>query len=129
MNIIKVILVFIGTISLGIGIAGIVIPGLPTTPFLLLTAGLYVRSSEKCYQKFISIPLLGSHIVNLRAKRGMTIKAKLFAIGTMWLMILLSSIIFIESHELKLIVSAIGIIGTVVMGFIVPTDSNSSECL
>lgn len=129
MNIFKVILVIFGTISLGIGLIGIIVPGLPTTPFLLLTAGLYVRSSEKWYQKLISIPFLGSYILNLRAKRGMTVKVKLFAIGIMWLMILLSSLYFIEAVEYKLLVTTIGIIGTLVMGFIVPTDSDSSETL
>ena len=49
MNLIKVLLIVLGTLSLCVGIIGIVVPGLPTTPFVLLTAGLYIKSSDKLY--------------------------------------------------------------------------------
>ncbi|MFO8055489.1 MAG: DUF454 family protein, partial [Bacteroidales bacterium] len=39
--------IFLGTVSLFLGVLGIILPGLPTTPFLLLTAALYVKSSDK----------------------------------------------------------------------------------
>lgn len=121
MNLFKVILISLGTISLGIGIMGVVIPGLPTTPFLLLTAGLYVRSSDKLYQKLIANRLIGSFVLEFYSNKGMTKKTKLYAIILMWLMISASCLLFITVPVLKLIVLITGIIGTIVMGFIVRT--------
>ena len=64
----KVLLIILGTIFLGLGILGIFIPGLPTTPFLLLTAALYLRSSQRLYQKLISNKILGKYIQNYTEK-------------------------------------------------------------
>ncbi len=54
----------------------------------------------------------------------MTIKSKIYAITTMWAMITLSCIFFIEPFAIILVVSAFGIVGTIVMGFVVPTVNN-----
>jgi uncharacterized membrane protein YbaN (DUF454 family) len=120
-NIFKSILIFLGTLSLCIGIIGIVVPGLPTTPFLLLTAGLYVRSSDRLYEKLISNRFVGPYILEFRRKKGMNLKSKLFAIIIMWTMITMSCVFFIKLLQVQLLVIAIGVIGTVVMGFIIPT--------
>jgi uncharacterized membrane protein YbaN (DUF454 family) len=124
MSIIKVILILFGTLSLVIGVIGIIVPGLPTTPFLLLTAGLYVRSSDKLYSRLIRSRVIGSYIANLNKRKAMTIRSKLYAIISMWAMISMSCIFFIESLYVILAVSVLGIIGTIVMGFIVPTVRN-----
>jgi len=121
MNLFKVILISLGTISLGIGVIGVVVPGLPTTPFILLTAALYVRSSDKLYQKLINNRFIGSFVEEFYSSKGMTKKTKLYAIIMMWLMISASCLFFINLQVLKLVVIITGIIGTIVMGFIVRT--------
>jgi len=121
MNLVKTILIALGTLSLCIGIIGIIVPGLPTTPFILLTAGLYLRSSDNLYQKLVSNRIIGSYISNFRASKGMTKRAKILALGIMWLMIAISCLFFITPLTLKLLVTAIGLTGSYVMGFIVPT--------
>ena len=65
---IKTILIILGTVSLILGVTGIFIPGLPTTPFLLLTAGLYLRSSKKLYKRLISNQYIGCYIDNYYSK-------------------------------------------------------------
>jgi uncharacterized protein len=127
MNFLKVLLIALGTLSLCIGIIGIVVPGLPTTPFLLLTAGLYIKSSDRLYQKLITNHFVGSYISEFQTTKGMTQKTKLFAIATMWIMITLSCLLFISPLALKITVSIIGLIGTLVMGFIVPTVNISNN--
>lgn len=117
----KIILIILGTLFLGLGILGIFIPGLPTTPFLLLTAALYLRSSDRLYQKLISNKIVGKYIKNYVQKRGMTIRIKVHAIGIMWLMISISTIFLIEIIWVKILVLTLGIIGTIVMGFVVKT--------
>jgi uncharacterized membrane protein YbaN (DUF454 family) len=127
MNFFKVILIVLGTLSLCIGIIGIVVPGLPTTPFILLTAGLYLKSSDKLYQKFIANRFIGAYILEFQTNKGMTKRNKLFAIGTMWIMITLSCVFFIVPYFLKFIVSIIGLIGTYVMGIVIPTRYSSNN--
>lgn len=127
MNLFTVVLIALGTLSLLIGIIGIAVPGLPTFPFILLTAGLYVKSSDKLYQRLMSNCFIGSYISKLQTNKGMTKRTKLFAIATMWVMIAVSCLFFISPLALELIVTLIGLIGTIVMGFIVPTVNISDN--
>ncbi len=117
----KILYIFLGTICIVLGTLGVFIPGLPVTPFLLLASSLYLRSSDKLYNKLISNKLLGKYIRRYRENKGMTIKIKIYSILMMWLMIAISAFFLIEKVEIKLILTAVGIIGTVVMGFVIKT--------
>ena len=117
----KAILIIAGTISLCLGVIGIFVPGLPTTPFLVLTAGLYIRSSKKLYQLLIRNKYLGSYITEFQIRKGMTRKIKIYSISVMWIMIVISITLFITPVLLKVIIAGFGLIGTFVMGFVVPT--------
>lgn len=127
MTFIKLILIFIGTVSLSIGAMGILIPGLPTTPFLLLSAALYIRSSDRLYHALISNKYLGSYILKFRSDKGMKKGLKLCSVLIMWIMIIASCLFFITSVSLRLLISVLGIIGTIVMLFIIPTTNNSKH--
>lgn len=118
---VKILWILLGTLSLVVGAIGVVVPGLPTTVFLLLAAWFYLKSSHKLYQKLISNKYLGPYILDFQRKKGMTRRTKVHAIGTMWVMIIISCVFFIKSPSVILIVVGLGIIGTVVMGFIVRT--------
>jgi uncharacterized protein len=125
MAIIRTILIFIGTVSLCIGVLGVFIPGLPATPFLLLTAALYVRSSDRLYQTLITNKYLGSYILKFRSENGMKKGLKLYSVIIMWFMIIISCAFFITPVSIKMFVSVLGIIGTIVLLFILPTANNS----
>lgn len=124
---IKFIFIFLGTLSLVLGILGIFIPGLPTTPLLLLSSYLYFKSSTKLYNWLLSNKYLGKYIKNYRKQKGMTLKQKIYAMSLMWIMILLSVFIFISEFWGKIIVICAGLTGTIVMGFIVKTVNNSNN--
>ncbi len=109
-----------GTLSLVIGVIGIFVPGLPTTPFLLLTAALYVRSSKRLYNKLINTRLIGEYIRDYNEARGMTLKQKVSSIGLMWTMIGISTIFFISSKMVIAGIILLGVVGTLVMGWLVP---------
>jgi len=115
----KFLLILLGTISLALGVLGIFVPGLPTTPFLLLTAALYMRSSQKLYNKLIGNKYVGPYVVDFYQKKGMTLKEKVRALSLMWGMIFISTFFFIENKNIDLIVIGVGLIGTLVMGFVV----------
>jgi uncharacterized protein len=119
-NSMKYLFLVFGTLFAGIGVMGIFIPGLPTTPFLLLAAGCYLRSSRKLYDRLLSSPVIGKHIRNFREYGGMFLSVKIGAILLMWGMILLS-IFLIKNLSFTLIVAAAGLAGTIVMGFVIKT--------
>lgn len=91
MNLLSPVLILLGTISLVIGLIGIVVPGLPTTPFLLLTAGLYLKGSKRLHQKLINNPYVGKYILDYQSRKGLTKKQKTFALSMMWTMIFVSA--------------------------------------
>ncbi len=109
-----------GLISLGFGFAGVVIPGLPATPFILLSAGLFVRSSESLYNRLLSNRIFGRYINDFRRKKGMSLKQKIYSITMMWSMIFLSAY-SIDNSFFRISIFFAGIIGSIVMGFIVKT--------
>lgn len=105
------ILIVAGTIFLGLGILGIVLPILPTTPFLLLAAACYARSSKRFYYKLINNKWFGTYIKNYLEGNGISLKVKFFTISILWTTILFSVLFFINLFWIKiiLIIIAIGI--------------------
>jgi len=80
-------LLIAGTVSLAIGITGIFIPILPTTPFLLLAAACYLRSSQRFYNWLMNNRLFGTYIRNYTEGKGIPRKVKLFTIALLWVTI------------------------------------------
>lgn len=83
-------LIIAGTLSLAVGIIGIIVPVLPTTPFLLLAAGCYLRSSRRFYNWLMANRWLGTYIRNYIEGRGIPIKVKVFIIALLWVTISIS---------------------------------------
>lgn len=73
-----------GWASLVLGVIGIFLPVLPTTPFLLLSAACFVRSSRRLYLWLVGHPRLGPWIVDYLDGKGLPLKAKVYAIVLMW---------------------------------------------
>lgn len=71
---------FLGAVSLALGLVGVALPVLPTTPFLLLTAALWARSSKRFYVWLLQHPWMGPPIVAWRRDRYIAPRAKVAAI-------------------------------------------------
>ena len=80
----KIILAFLGSLSLVLGILGVFLPVLPTTPFLLLSAALYVRSSERLYNWLMQHRHLGPYIRNFRENRAIPLRVKIVSVSLVW---------------------------------------------
>ncbi|MGH4122072.1 MAG: YbaN family protein [Clostridium sp.] len=76
-KIIKIIYVLVGFISLGLGIIGIILPVLPTTPFLLLASVCFMRGSEKLNNWFKSTKIYKKHLESFIKDRALTLKQKI----------------------------------------------------
>lgn len=102
-KIIKLLLFIAGTIFLGVGVIGILLPIIPTTPFLLLAAACYIRSSKKLYDWLINNKWLGNFIKDYIEGKGVSLKFKFFMISVLWITILLSVFVFINILLIKVI--------------------------
>ncbi len=84
---VKTVLIILGLLSLGLGVVGIFVPLLPTTPLLLLSAWCFVRSSERLYEWLINNRYLGEYIRNFREHRAIPLRAKILSVALIWLTI------------------------------------------
>lgn len=101
----------LGTISLTLGVIGIALPILPTTPFLLLAAFCYLRSSKRRYEWLIQHPVFGPYVKDYLQHKAIKRKTKVIAITMIWLS--LSYCIWIVSGYLKVVLFVIGAVVTI----------------
>jgi len=90
---VRVLLLALGSLSVVLGVVGIFLPLLPTTPFLLLAAGCFVRSSDRFYAWLVSHPVLSKYILAYLNGSGIPRKAKYYTLLTMWLTMGISALI------------------------------------
>lgn len=98
----RVLLITAGSISLLLGVLGIFLPLLPTTPLLLLAGACYVRSSDKLYSWLINHRQLGPFINNWKHGNGIPVKVKILSIFFIWFSMIFSAV-FIPFLLLKLL--------------------------
>ena len=89
----KIVYIVLGSISLGVGLFGVVIPVLPTTPFLLLTAFFYMRSSDRLYQWLIHHKLWGRHLNDYITYRAIKKSTKIASLLFLWFTLTVSMIL------------------------------------
>lgn len=88
---IRVLFNILGTVSLGLGVLGVFLPLLPTTPFLLLAAFCYLRGSPGMHHWLLSHRMLGPYIRDFQSGRGIPLRTKVIALGLMWLSLAFSA--------------------------------------
>lgn len=109
-KLVRILLVCAGFLSLGIGILGIFLPLLPTTPLVLLSAACFLRSSDTLYQWITKNKTLGTYIHNYLCSGTVPAKSKPVSIILVWVIILIS-VYFTEKTWMRilLIVVACGV--------------------
>lgn len=75
----RYLLIFLGTLFLALGIVGIFLPVLPTTPFVLLTAACWANASPRFHHWLINHPYFGSVVQNWQQSRAVPLKAKILS--------------------------------------------------
>ncbi len=96
-----------GTIALILGIVGIIVPVLPTTPFLLLAAICYTRGSPRLYKALLSNRFFGTYIDNYLKGRGMSRYMKAWTLSLLWITILCTAIFATESGAVRIILAVV----------------------
>lgn len=102
-RIIRFALIFIGSISVVFGVLGIFLPLLPTTPFLLLGAACYLKTSKKLYNWLINHKWLGRYIKSYYEGKGIPLLTKIWAVSLLWISIGYSAFFIIDKPMLRVI--------------------------
>jgi len=98
---------------LGLGIIGIVLPVLPTTPFLLLTAYCYDRGSERLHEWLMNNRVFGGYIRNYSEGRGIPLRAKITAISALWVTMGISAYLFMPWPWVRILLIIIAAVVTI----------------
>ncbi len=104
----KYLYIFFGTLSLVVGIIGIFLPVLPTTPLLLLAAFCYYRGSKRLYDWLMQHPKLGRYIKNFRENKIIPRHAKVYILTLLWASLLFCTYI-LDPILLKILMMVIAI--------------------
>ncbi len=106
---VRVLLMIAGTFFVAVGLIGVILPILPTTPFLLLAAACYSKSSERCHRWLLTNRLFGNYIHNYLRGRGIPMRVKLSTIGFLWVTISVSAFFFVNILWVRLLLFVIAI--------------------
>lgn len=93
----RILLMIFGFLSLGLGILGIFLPILPTTPLLLLAAALFLRSDSRMYEWLLDHKRLGPYIRNFMVHKSIPLKIKIISVSMVWIT-LINCAVFVAEH-------------------------------
>ena len=112
---IRILLIIFGLIFTGFGLIVVVVPGLPTTIFLIIAAACFVRSSPTLYNKLINSPVLGKYVKDYLEGKGMPVYAKVISISMILVACSISSFFILSDSSviIKIFIILLGIIGTI----------------
>lgn len=85
-----------GLICVALGAIGIMLPILPTTPFLLAAAACFCKSSTRMYNWLLNNKWFGEYIRNYREGKGIPLKTKITALTVLWITIVISTVFFLN---------------------------------
>lgn len=107
-------LVAAGSLCVGLGVLGLFLPLLPTTPFLLLASACYVRSSERLHGWLMGNRVLGGYVKAFKERRGIPLRAKFTTVALLWLP-LLYSVYRLDILWLETVLLAMGVFWSVLV--------------
>ncbi len=105
----KALLIALGTLCVALGVLGVFLPVLPTTPFLLLAAFCYGRSSKRFYSWLMTNRWCGEYIRSYREGKGMPIRQKMLTLLLLWLTIGSTAWLAVSLWWLRLILLGIAV--------------------
>jgi uncharacterized protein len=106
---VRLLFLALGTLFLALGVAGVFLPVLPTTPFVLLAAGCYARASPRFYNWLMNHPVFGPTVREWRQHRAIPFRTKLWAIALMSLTLAASIVFFVKPLWLKGVLALFGV--------------------
>ena len=116
-----------GFVSFGLAMIGVVIPILPTTPFVLLAAFCFARSSDRLNAWFKSTKVYQKVLEGYMKKREMTVKVKLSIIIPVTLLLGIACYLMRHVTPMVIVLAIVWLAHLIYFGFVVKTDRGSNE--
>mgnify|MGYP002045026311 FL=1 len=120
-TVLRYLLLVIGFIFVAVGFIGVLVPGLPTTVFMIMAAWCFAKSSPRFERWVLQLPGIGKFVQDHRSGLGMPRKSKIIAITMMSLAVVLSIVFALNQLSIRFIVGTVGIFGVWYVGCKVPT--------
>jgi uncharacterized membrane protein YbaN (DUF454 family) len=111
----KLVYNIIGTVSLFFGFIGVLLPIIPTTPFVLLSAACYYKGSERLHGWLSGNEVFGPMIRDYEEHGGMRKATKIKALTIMWVAVLASTLLILDTLTMRTLILLIAVIGTASM--------------
>lgn len=92
-----------GFLLIILAIIGIILPLLPTTPFLILAAACFYKSSPQMHHWIIHHPIFGEPIRKFQENRIITVKTKILSLSMLWIFILYSALFVVSFVAIKIL--------------------------
>lgn len=115
----------LGWLSVALGGIGVVVPGLPTTGFMVLAASCFARSSPRFERWVLSLPVVGPQVADYRAGLGMPKRAKVLAGASIFVAVSLSVAFGLRATWLRMLVVGVGLIGLWFVLVHIPTKAEA----
>ncbi|MFN0139759.1 MAG: YbaN family protein [Pyrinomonadaceae bacterium] len=109
MDVRKAILIFLGTVCVGLGVMGMFLPLMPTTVFLLMAAYCYSHSSERFHNWLMTNKMFGKYISDYKSGKGISLRQKISTIAILWASIGISIWYVAGSFWLTLLLAAVAV--------------------
>ena len=119
--IIKALWVIAGSVFVVLGAFGVILPGLPTTPFLILAAACYIRSSQRLYDWLIANKTFGPYLRDYREGKGIPKRAKKIALVMMTIFVGYAVLFALDDLIVRIVVLILGMIGFYYVAYRVPS--------
>lgn len=121
----RYVLIGVGCVATLLAIAGVLLPGLPATPFLLVALWAFARSSERLYARIMRMPILREAMIEARRfedRRAVRPAVKLTAVATAWTSVLLTVLAFGDTRPVLLAVIVTAALGATAFMAWIPSD-------
>ncbi len=110
---VRLLWIIAGTLSLAVGVVGIILPFLPTTPFALIAAACYLRGSKRMYDRLVENRYFGGYLRDYMEGRGVSNRATVVSITFLWALILLSVVFATSDLIIRAVLIAVAIAVTI----------------
>ena len=118
-------LIIVGWLSVALGVIGIVVPLLPTTPFILLAAGCFAKSSPRFHHWILNHDFFGPLIIGFQSGQGIPLKIKYRVIAFIWITLSITMIV-LANRWVTLVLLTMGI-GLTTFLWRAPTDNETAK--
>lgn len=125
-GLVRWVFVVLGFVFLVFGIIGVVLPILPTTPFLLLAAACFARGSERFYVALLQNRFFGGFIRDWRDGKGIPLRTKIWVIGLLWVAMGVTILFIVPLVAVKVVLAVIAL-GVTWLIASQPTKKSSPE--